>query len=128
VAEFAKFTVTLRGQELTEAYGHTMRFVRAQTEAGAMPLPPEGMPDLKPGDEMTPDVSDYLLKFTNWQRSFVQAYYKLMPEFMEDCTADEVVKAFAAITEAAQCDPFGQLPEKPQPDSATKSEPPTTGS
>lgn len=108
--EFATFTVKLRGQEFTRATGHTMRFVRAQGDAGVMPEAPESMKGLKEGDDLPLDVQDYLPKFTNWQRVFVRSYYLLVDEMVEDCSAAEIVTAFAAITEAAQRDPFGQLP------------------
>jgi hypothetical protein len=127
VAEFKNFTVTLRGQELTAPYGHNMRLVRARYEAGTEPE----VVDLEH------PTQDENIARQVWLSDFVRYYYQLTPQFMLDVDPAEIVAAVNAIGEAAQRDPFGQLPEAkipappPPPPNIQVGDtkiPPTTGS
>jgi hypothetical protein len=115
VPEYPKFTVTLHGQELTGTYGHTMRLVKAKTEAGPMPtqVDPESPTDAE-GEALV-----------IWQAEFVRVYFGLLQDFMLDCTAEEIIATANAIGEAAMRDPFGQLSVRPTPEPTKAETPPS---
>ena len=110
--------VKLGGREFEVKPGYPMRTLRAESEAGKYPVPL----DIKHPTQM--EVTAHAL----WAEKLVGSYFALLPEFMADCQADEVMNAAAEIQKAKLLDPFGNpLPTTAEP-VATESTAPTTGS